>query len=287
MSINVGIVDQRVRKLAEDLATEFETRLNIKNDEVKQRSTAFVFLVTRTILDLTDDDALQCLTEGGNDFGIDAIHIGDIEDGEFPVTLFQGKYKQKLEYRRQRSNVTVGPMTFTNEVAAKAVLSIWRRRPHQAKYQEREHFGRLYDFIFSKDLNGTQVVIATDIFRRVSRAEEFLRKKIFPFPFAPYASCFIAMLMGQYHLADLKIQLPDLNHLRLKEAEALLQECGPDYWERALWDIDCAVKRLYGEQDVSLQRRSATFRRGDLIAELAQIAQSAPTSTGSSSEQVS
>ncbi len=36
MSINVGIIDQRIRKLAEDLSIEFEERLNIKNDAVKQ-----------------------------------------------------------------------------------------------------------------------------------------------------------------------------------------------------------------------------------------------------------
>ena len=88
MSINVGIIDQRVRKLAEDLTSEFEERLNIKNDEVKQRSTAFVFLSVKTVLDLPDEEALDCLTEGGNDFGIDALHVGDVEDGEFVVTLF-------------------------------------------------------------------------------------------------------------------------------------------------------------------------------------------------------
>lgn len=43
MSINIGIIDQRIRKLAEDLAAEFEARLNIKNDENKQRSLSFVF----------------------------------------------------------------------------------------------------------------------------------------------------------------------------------------------------------------------------------------------------
>ena len=96
MSINTGIVDQRVRKLGEDLAAEFDSRLNIRNDEIKQRSTAFVFLVVKTVLDLPDEEALDCLTEGGNDFGVDAVHVGDVEDGEFVVTLFQGKYKQDL-----------------------------------------------------------------------------------------------------------------------------------------------------------------------------------------------
>ena len=35
------------------------------------------------------------LTEGGNDAGVDGLHIGEIEDDEFYVTLFQGKYRVK------------------------------------------------------------------------------------------------------------------------------------------------------------------------------------------------
>jgi hypothetical protein len=76
----------------------FESRLKIKpSDETKQRSVAFVFLVVKTVMDLPDHEALDCLTEGGGDFGVDAIHIGDVEDGEFVVTLFQGKYSHNLE----------------------------------------------------------------------------------------------------------------------------------------------------------------------------------------------
>ena len=38
MSINIGIIDQRVRQLAGDLAGEFDTRLNIRNDEFKRKA---------------------------------------------------------------------------------------------------------------------------------------------------------------------------------------------------------------------------------------------------------
>ncbi len=37
------------------------------------------------------------VTEGGNDSGIDGIYIGDAIGYEFPVLLFQGKYKFDLE----------------------------------------------------------------------------------------------------------------------------------------------------------------------------------------------
>lgn len=114
MSINIGIIDAQATKLATDLAPEFDARLGIRNDLVKQRSLSFVFMVVRALLDLTDDEALDCLTEGGNDFGVDAIHVGDIEDGEFQVTLFQGKY----------TNNATGANTFPQTGIEKAVQAI-------------------------------------------------------------------------------------------------------------------------------------------------------------------
>jgi len=558
MNINAGIIDQRVRKLAEDLAVEFEARLNIKNDETKQRSTAFVFLVVKTVLDLSDEEALDCLTEGGNDFGIDAVHVGDVEDGEFVVTLFQGKYKQKLAgnanfpqdgvekaiqairylfdpdaiittnknltkrieeirslvrdghiprarmvlcnnglklsdaaqqliecaglpsnqvswqhvghddvvgmlqasrqvddtlrltgkaivedldycrvligkipvreievlfnrhgdlllernvrrflglrgnrvnkgieytlrteaergnfyfynngitllcrkfsynalqsenyqvrveglqiinggqtcktiqqtlatlagadtgmekafvlvrlyelpsdagdlvrsityatnsqnpvdlrdlrsndpkqksletairdlgytYHRHRSStVPITPLDISSATAAEAVLSVWRRRPHQAKFYGREHFGKLYDLIFTDDLNAAQVIVATLLFRY---AENKRRRPPENAPdFIAYASGFLAMLMGQYLLADSGISLDQLDHLKLNEVKAILERNQDDYFTRAVAEVDAALKRLYGNQGVSLQRLAATFRRGDLLQELA------------------
>jgi len=541
MSINIGIIDQRVRKLAEDLAVEFETRLNIKNDEPKQRSTAFVFLVVKTVLDLPDEEALDCLTEGGNDFGVDAIHVGDVEDGEFVVTLFQGKYKQDLAgdgnfpqngvekviqairylfnpdaqittnplltkrveeirslvrdgqiprvravldraafppeqvgwdyinhdeivrlmqatkqvddtlrlagkaivedfdycrvlvgkipvreveslfnrhgdlllernvrrflglqgnrvnqgidhtlrsdaergnfyfynngvtllcrkftynalqgenyqvrveglqvinggqtcktiqstlasltgvaqglekafvlvrlyqlpsessdlvrsityatnsqnpvdlrdlrsndgrqksletairdlgftYHRHRSEASLRATDISSGTAAEAVLSVWRHRPHQAKFMGREHFGKLYEVIFTDDLTAAQVVIATLLFRI---AENKRRRPPQGAPdFVAYGSCFLAMLMGQYLLENLGITLAQLSHLNFAEAKAKLDQEEEQYFAKATEAVDAAIKRLYGDQTVSLQRLAATFRRGDLIQEL-------------------
>jgi len=558
MSINTGIIDQRVRKLAQDLAPELESRLNIRNDEDKQRSTAFVFLVTKTILDLTDEEALDCLTEGGNDFGVDALHVGDVENGEFVTTLFQGKYKRDLDgnanfpqtgvekviqairylfdpdtaitanprlaarieeirslirdgqmprvrvvlcnngltwhqtaqqlieqtgfstqqviwehvnhdrlfeiihaprkvndnlqmvgkavvegfdyrrvfigkmavrdiealfnrhgddllernvrrflglqgnrvnqaiaqtlqneterpnfyfynngitllcekfshnefqkenflvrveglqvinggqtcktiqsicsslpgsptprdiekafvlvrlyelpgdsmdlvrsityatnsqnpvdlrdlrsndtmqksletainqlgftYHRHRSETSLRSDDISTAIAAVAVLSVWRQRPHQAKFQGGEHFGKLYEQIFTPDLNGTQVVLATLLFRFTENKRR--RPPAGSPDFVPYASCFAAMLMGRYLLADLGIQLKDLNHLKFAAAKAKLEAEDENYFNQAIVAIDTAIKRIYGVQTVSLQRLSATFRRGDLVQEL-------------------
>jgi hypothetical protein len=553
MSINIGIIDQRVRKLADDLASEFDSRLNIRNDEDKQRSTAFVFFVVKTVLDLPDEEALDCLTEGGNDFGVDAIHIGDVEDGEFVVTLFQGKYKRDLAgssnfpqtgiekviqairylfdpdatitanknlkerleeirslvrdghiplvsivlcnnglrwtdiseqliggtgypaaqvswqhinhddivrlmqsakpvkdilrlagmaivedfdyirvlvgkipvqeiaslfnrhgdlllernvrrflgtqgnrvnqgiahtltteaerenfyfynngvtlvcqkftynalqkdnfqvqveglqvinggqtcktvqstlaalagteaglekafvlvrlyqlpsdsvdlvrsityatnsqnpvdlrdlrsndarqksletairdlgytYHRYRSEASLKITDISSATAAEAVLSVWRNRPHQGKYQGREHFGKLYDIIFSDDLNATQVVIATLLYRC---AENKRRRPPEGSPdFVAYASCFLAMLMGRYLLADIGITRTELDHRKFADAKMNLERNEDVYYTRAVTAVDAALKQLYGEQVISYQRLAATFRRGDLI----------------------
>src|ERR1700678_1374558 len=108
MDINASIIDQRVRGLAEAHAARLD------GDEDKRRSAAFVLLCIKTVLDLDDDEAFECLTDGGQDAGIDGIHVGDVEDGEFVVTLFQGKYKRDLE----------GQAAYPTNAVEKIVLSV-------------------------------------------------------------------------------------------------------------------------------------------------------------------
>ena len=92
MNINVGIIDQQVRGLAQRLKARIDEAVGKNLDETAARSVAFVVLCAKVMLDLTEDEALEALTEGGNDFGVDAIKTSDVSDGEFVVTLFQGKY---------------------------------------------------------------------------------------------------------------------------------------------------------------------------------------------------
>ncbi|EIJ42652.1 hypothetical protein BegalDRAFT_1776 [Beggiatoa alba B18LD] len=71
-------------------------RLNIKDDD-RLKSLAFIYLTVKTVLNLSDTETFDCLTEGGGDFGVDAVYISDPIDNEFTVCLFQGKYQRKLE----------------------------------------------------------------------------------------------------------------------------------------------------------------------------------------------
>lgn len=93
MDINASIVDQRLTGILEEHAQLLPAGL--EKDPTRQRAAAFVLLCTATLLDLPLNDAADLLTEGGQDEGVDALHFGEVEEGEFAVTLFQAKYKMK------------------------------------------------------------------------------------------------------------------------------------------------------------------------------------------------
>lgn len=169
-------------------------------------------------------------------------------------------------YRRKRMDSAAKPTDITSGAAAEAILAVWRNAPHQAKFLTREHFGKLYDNIFTDILNGAQVVSAVLVYRI---AENHRRRPSVNDPaFVRYASCFIAMQMGRRLLKDLNANLDGFDHRNFNQAKNLIEQKGETYFHSAVEDIKQALSGLYGEQEVSMQQLSATFRRGDLIDRL-------------------
>lgn len=169
-------------------------------------------------------------------------------------------------YRRRRSDAAVKSTDVTSGVAAEALLAVWRHAPHQAKFFTREHFGKLYEKIFSNDLNGAQTITAVLIYRIAENRRR--RPEQDDPPFVRYASCFIAMQMGKRLLRDLGVQLSGLNHRNFAQAGKLVEQNGNNYFDSSLQDVKAALGELYGSKEISLQQLSATFRRGDLIQKL-------------------
>ena len=93
MDLNKHIVDQRIRKIV----SENHEWFSYERNEEKRLTKAFVLLGVASYLGIELSEALSLMTEGGGDAGVDAIFIGDIVDYDFPVTIFQGKYKFNLE----------------------------------------------------------------------------------------------------------------------------------------------------------------------------------------------
>jgi len=172
-------------------------------------------------------------------------------------------------YLRQRVRKRFTPQDITSAVAAEAVLAVWRRRPQQAKFQSQEHFGGLYDQIFTDSLNGAQVVLAVLLYRK---AETYRKASPADAPnFLPYAGAFIAMVMGSLLLRDMGCTVNELTHRNIEAAKALVEERGSDYLNAAVRSIDEALGKLYAQgARESLQQLAATFRRGDLLEYLSE-----------------
>jgi hypothetical protein len=173
------------------------------------------------------------------------------------------------EYRRQRSEKPLTPKDISVGTAAEAVLSVWRKHPQQAKFRSGEHFGKLYDDIFTTDLTAAQVVTAVLLFRIAENKRK--RPPVGAPDLVRYASCFAAMLMGQSLLNDLGVPLEKLDHRTFDAAQKLIDVKGDEYFNQAIKTLEAATSKLYGGQQVSLQRLSATFRRGDLFQYLSSI----------------
>lgn len=167
------------------------------------------------------------------------------------------------KYRAKREDRPVSSDEFTSAVVAEAVLAVWRRRPHQARFRTRGHFGALYDTIFEKNLNGAQAVIAALLLRH---AENRRKRPPHDAPdFLAYGSRFIAMLMGCYLLEEMDVSLDQLDHRNFKWARELIERKSDDYVARAEQRVGESLSPLFSERDRTLQRLSATFRRADLI----------------------
>ena len=97
MSLATQIIDQQVSGIVQKHSDAFINELRLGTDEQRKRSIAFLFLVAKTAFDLTEDEALDGIVDGGDDFGVDALYFESPDDGELHITLIQGKYKKNLD----------------------------------------------------------------------------------------------------------------------------------------------------------------------------------------------
>jgi hypothetical protein len=97
MDLEKQMIDQRVNKMIEENTRLFSS---YSADVEKQKSYAFLLLGVAAFLDIDIADALQYITEGGQDGGFDAAYIAQSGDGALNVVLFQSKYYRDLEKDR-------------------------------------------------------------------------------------------------------------------------------------------------------------------------------------------
>lgn len=216
------------------------------------------------VYELADDDQgfvtdITYATNSQNPVDLRDLRSND----EMQMQLELGMKDLGYTYKRQREEGGFGSNVITSSITAEATLAIWKEKPHQAKFRRRDHFGKLYEEIFT-NLNAAQAILAVMIFRGVEN-ERKRPSSDSPPAFIPYASHYISMLVGRSLLHDKGIFVESISHRNFAQLVEHFQKNQAKYYEEANAKLDSALKECYGDREISLQQLSATFRRGDLL----------------------
>ncbi len=201
------------------------------------------------------------------------VELRDLRaNDEVQVKLETGLRDLGYVYARKREE-TQSPDAITPSRAAEAVLAVWRRQPHVARFHQNRLFGSLYERIFDDSLTPAQVVVATRILDRAERTCKHADMHEAP-RFLPYAAHFLAMLVGEDLLERLEAPV---SHRNFPQTLELLDEHFDAMYERAVLKLRVGIG-LAGidEEDASLQRLSAAVRRGDLLDILERLEEATP-----------
>ncbi|MDR2756550.1 MAG: AIPR family protein [Planctomycetaceae bacterium] len=245
-----------------------------------------VFVLLR-LYELAEDDRdvvrdITYATNNQNPVELQDLHSND----EIQQQLEAGMSGLGFSYKRFRGGNPIANSISPIE-AAVAVLSVWRHSPHQARFMYGKLFGSLYNTIFD-NLNPPQLVLAVLILRKVEDVKNYLERKTTVFyryiekyfekeenvleskrEFTHYSSCFLAMIIGQQLLRENEISFQQITHRNFHELQNYLEEHFGIMYLKSIQILEQAIDSLYGKnKDISLQRLSATFRRGDLLEEL-------------------
>jgi hypothetical protein len=169
-----------------------------------------------------------------------------------------------FEYKRKRDdqNVTTAD-TITAAVAAEAVMAVWRKRPHAAKFRRSRLFSDFYDEIFSEDLQAAHVILSVLVFRIIENERKRPRQRR---PrFVQYASHFLAMIAGELLLQRAGVDREEVDHTTLVRLREALEADRAAIYSQAIRHLEVVLKRLGVDEGTPLQRVAAQFRRGDLL----------------------
>lgn len=172
-------------------------------------------------------------------------------------------------YRRKKDIASTIESTIPLSVAAQAIYSVWKSKPHVAKFKRKELFGSLYEDVYRPVPNAAQVVIAVLIYRfcdnqrrKVTLIEEF--------PHIPYSNYFISMIIGKLLLKKMNIPLEQLTHKNFVQVKTYFDTNRDTLFSEANTILVIALNRLYNEdyKNLEMPRLSAAFRRGDLLGQI-------------------
>ncbi len=172
-------------------------------------------------------------------------------------------------YRRKKDIASTSDSIIPLSVASQAIYSIWKDKPHVAKFKRKELFGSLYDDVYRPVPNAAQVVVAVLIYRfcdnqrrKTSLIEEF--------PHIPYSNYFLSMIIGKLLLKETNVPLDKLTHKTFEQVKTYFETNKDKLFNKANKILIEALDLLYKEdyKNLEMPRLSSAFRRGDLFGKI-------------------
>lgn len=218
-------------------------------------------LAGQDIDDLIND--ITIATNSQNPVDLRDLRANDSIQNKLEIDLKELGY----HYKRKKEGISQID-TIPSSVVAESVFSIWRKKPHQAKFKRTELFGKFYEEIF-KDLNSAQAVLAVLIHRYCDtqrKRVELYSKYIH----LPYSNYFIGYLIGKTILEEFKIPLKEVSHKNFNSIKNYFEKNKEKLFQDSIVKLENELPKLLpGKiQDIDPRRLSAVFRRGDLLSYL-------------------
>ena len=219
-----------------------------------------------------DDGIVQEITYATNHQN--PVDLRDLKSNDTLQQMLEASAQDLgYSYRRKRDSTSSASITrniIPATVAAEAVLAIWRKAPHLARYRKAEMFGGYYKLIFT-NLNAAQMIMAVLIFRHCDAVRR--RKTADPDINAmrSYENYFVSCMVGTKLLQDLKIDLDQLTHGNFARVRAHFDTQKESLTAWAEEKLQQELKNYFHLDDshflatVDGRSMAAAFRRFDIV----------------------
>jgi len=238
----------------------------IANNEEKDFSQVYVLIRLYELSeDQANDDLINEITLATN--SQNPVDLSDLRSNDIIQRTLETDIKLLgYNYRRKKDIASTNEAIIPLSVAAQAIYSIWKKKPHVAKFKRKELFGSLYNDVFKPEPNAAQVVIAVLIYRYCDNQ----RRKIAlieVFPHIPYSNYFLSMIIGGLLLKQCNLTLDELNHKNFEIVRTYFETHKETLFTQANEILIQALTEIFNEdyKNLDLLRLSAAFRRGDLF----------------------
>jgi len=236
--------------------------------EVLKNNTGVDFSSTTVLLRLyavgTDEIVINGITRATN--SQNPVDFRDLKSNdEIQCLLEQNAKDLGFTYKRKKDNHT-NTDAIPSSVAAEAVFTVWRQKPHLAKYKKHDFFNFYYTDIFA-NLNASQMIMAVLIFRlcdnyrrkRSDNKEINVQRR--------YSNYLLASIIGVKLLQCCNIDLSNLTHVNFNDIKSYFDANQGNLYQESEMFLFAHLKASFQVPLDEIDRRSlsAVFRRFDFV----------------------